>query len=461
MLFSRSVFGCGSILLLLLAACGSSGDAKQSSSSGAATTSSGSTSAGAGGASTTSTTSTGMGGAATTATTGTTSTGTTTGSGGQGGSVPAVPAQPQVVNLGGTVIAAAKIQLIAYTEDPMEPAVEGFITEFGATTEWAAQTSEYGVGPFTQLPAILIPGTPPTMLDDNAEVGSPFQQTLAANVSGANPVWGAEDGSTIYVFLLPEGTNISSFGSCCSDFLGYHFEAAIGDGSTNAPYGVVCDCGVVQGIPLTATQWITTTVSHEMVEAATDPYSHTGPAWVQTDDDDAIWTIATGGEIADMCEYNTDSNYTPPGSTYMLQRSWSNAAAKAGTDPCVPVPENGPYFNSYAVFSDPITFQYGGPWDTKGVHIAVGESKTIPVVLHSQSPTAGPWTIKAWDLENYLTGAAGNTTVSLNKDVGSDGDVLQLTIKVNSYDADFGGAGFILESDLNGQDNLTIGAVGE
>jgi hypothetical protein len=459
MLFSRTALGCGAILLL--AGCGGSGDVKSSSSAGA-TTSSGSTSAGAGGAATTSTTSTGMGGASTTGTTSTGTTGTTstsTGTGGQGGAVPAVPVQPQVVDLGGPVIVAAKIQLIAYTEDPMVPAVEGFITEFGATTEWAAQTSEYGVGPFTQLPAILIPGTPPTTLDDNAEVDSPFQETLATNVSGANPVWGAEEGSTIYVFLLPAGTNISSFGSCCVDFLGYHFEAAIGGGNLSAPYGVICDCGVVQGIPLTATQWVTTTVSHEMVESATDPYAHSNPAYVQSDDDDAIWTIATGGEIADMCEYNTDSNYTPPGSTYMLQRSWSNAAAKAGTDPCVPVPDNGPYFNAYAILSDPITLQYGGPWDTRGVSIAVGESKTIPVVLHSQGPTAGPWTIKAWDMEDYLTGT-GNTTVSLDKDTGSDGDVLQLTIKVNSYDSNFGGAGFILESDLNGQDNLTMGAIG-
>jgi hypothetical protein len=375
-----------------------------------------------------------------------------------------VPAAPQVVDLGGTVLSAAKIQLIAYTQDPMVTDVEAFITEFGSTTEWATQTSEYGVGPFTQLPTILIPGTPPTQLDDNSGAVTPFEQTLINNTTGANPPWAVEDGTVLYVFLLPLGTNISSGGSCCSDFLGYHYEAPLPT-SGNEPYAVVCDCGVVSGYPLTATQWVTTTVNHEMVEGATDPFFLANPAYAQSDENHAIWTVATGGEIADMCDDNSDSNYLVPGATYMIQRTWSDNAADAGLNPCVPVPATGPYFNSYPVLPDTITLQYDGPWTTQGVSLAIGQSTTIDVVLASEAPTSGPWTVTAYDYNDYVYGAGSGssptTTVSLDKTSGSNGDVLHLTITALSYDSSFGGGGFVLDSSLNGQDNLSFGAIGQ
>ena len=365
---------------------------------------------------------------------------------------------PQVVDLGGAVLTSPKIQLITYAEDPLASDANAFVTEFGATSEWASQTTEYGVGAFTQLPMISIPGTPPTTLDDNTGTTSPFQQTLAANTSGADPVWGAADPSTIYLFVLPAGTNISSGGSCCTDFLGYHYEAVVG--SVRVPYAVVCDCQPGAGDPTTALEYVTTTESHELVEATTDPFPRSNPAYPQADDADFIWTYVTGGEVADMCEYNLDSNYAPPGSTYEVQRSWSNAAAAAGTNPCVPVPSTGPYFNSYAVYDDTVAVSYyGQPLQTTGVKIAVGATRTIDVVLKSNGATSGPWTVRAWD-ESYYLGGTANTTTALDVSTGSDGDVLHLTIQVNSYDSNLGGAGILLESTLNGQDNLTMFAIG-
>ena len=37
------------------------------------------------------------------------------------------------------------------------------------------------------------------------------------------------------------------------------------------------------------------TVSHELQEAATDPFPNSNPAYVQTDNNDLVWTFATGG----------------------------------------------------------------------------------------------------------------------------------------------------------------------
>ncbi len=370
-------------------------------------------------------------------------------------------ALPQVVDLGGTVLTAPKVQLIAYAEDPTAPDIVAMLAELTKTTTWSTQTGEYGVGPLTVLPAIQIAGTPPATLDDSTGTVSPFEQTLVTNTTGANPPWGAADPSTIYLFLLPLGTNVTSGGgNCCSSYLGYHY--AVTAGAVSIPYAVACDCPSYQGDPITVLQGVTTTVSHELVEGATDPLPFSNPAYTQEDDSDIMWTFATGGELADMCQYNFDSNYLPPGSTYMIQRTWSNAAAAAGTNPCVPVPATGPFFESMAVLPDTITIgsaATNGTLSSKGVLIPLGMSRTIDVQLYSAAATSGPWTVKAYDLAAYLGTSAAESTVSLDKTSGSNGDVLHLTITPKTADATWGGEGFVLESDLNGQQNITIGAV--
>jgi hypothetical protein len=362
--------------------------------------------------------------------------------------------QPQVINYGGTVLMAPTVQPIVYAMDTMGPDVQAMIVELAGSATWATATSEYGVGPLTVLPAIVIAGTPPTSLDDNGSP-SPFQTTLASNLSGASPAWGAADASTIYAFLLPSGTNITSSGSCCSDYLGYHDEATVG--SIQVPYAIMCDCGAEGGFPLTALQWVTTTVSHELEEAATDPFPFTNPAYYGTDDNDFVWTFATGGEVADMCDDNADSNLIPPGSTYMVQRSWSNAAAMGGTNPCVPVPADGPFFNSMPVLGPVTLTYYGQPIMTTGVQLAVGASTTIDIQLYSAGPTSDPWTVTAYDLAEFTTGGSAQNQLSLNKTTGSNGDILKLTIKALAPAPN--GGGFIITSDLGGQENLSMGTV--
>ncbi len=370
------------------------------------------------------------------------------------------PALPTVVDFDGTLLTSPKVQLIGYTEDTMLPSVEAMLTELTTTTTWATQTTEYGIGPLTILPTITIGGTPPMSLDDNGNGVTPFEQTLVTNLSGASPVWGAADASTIYTFLLPEGTNISSGGSCCSSFLGYHYQVAVG--STNVSYAVICDCTATFVAPLTELEGVTTTVSHELVEAATDPFVTTSPAYEQPDDADIIWAVATGGELADMCEDNLDSNYTPPGSTYMIQRTWSNKAATAGTNPCVPVPATGPYFDTSPLFPGLVSFDYyGDHLQTQGVTVPVGQSTTIDLYLHSDGATAGPWNVTAYDLNYFVTGAAAENTLTLSASKGSAGDVIKLTIKATSAGSVNGvtGGGFVIVSDLGGQENLSMGAV--
>jgi hypothetical protein len=374
---------------------------------------------------------------------------------------------PQVVNStpAGPVLTTPKVQLIMYTEDPLVAQVEGMLTELTQTTTWSQQTAEYGVGALQIRPTILIPGTPPATLDDTSGNVTPFEQTLASNLSGASPAWGAADTSTIYMFVLPSGTQINSDGLCCdpnNGFFGYHYDAPVG--AKDVAYAVACNCPGFVGPNLTALEAVTTTVSHELAEAATNPFVSATPALGQEDDAHTIWAIGTfGGEVADMCQNDSDSNYTPPGSTYMIQRSWSNAAAKAGTNPCVPVPATGPYFNSYPTLPDMVGINMGSGTPTimtEGVKIAIGQSRTIDVVLHSDGATSGPWTVAVQDLSQYI-GDQQALDVSLDKTTGSDGDVLHLTIKVLRADANFGGEGFVLSSTLGQQNNMWYAAVGQ
>jgi hypothetical protein len=192
--------------------------------------------------------------------------------------------------------------------------------------------------------------------------------------------------------------------------------------------------------------------------AAEDPHP-----FGSVDDAHTIWNTASfGGEVGDMCQALVDSNYTPPGATYTIQRSWSNAAAMAGTDPCVPVPSMDPYFNSYPTLPDMVSIlgPSGTAVMTSGVKIAVGQTRIIDVVLKSAGPTSGPWNVSVQDLSEY-TGATATTQVSLDKTSGSDGDVLHLTIKVLAVDRAIGGEGFVLSSTLGGRSTLWVGAVGQ
>jgi hypothetical protein len=355
------------------------------------------------------------------------------------------------------------VQLIAYAQDPLLPQLEAALTEFSSSPIWALQTVEYGVGPLNVRPTIAIAGTPPAMLDDNTGNVTPFQSTLAANLSGANPAWGAADPNTIYLFVLPTGTQIDSGGLCCDPgggFFGYHYEAKVG--STKVAYAVACNCPGFVTPTFTALQNVTSTMSHELVEAATDPFYASTPAFGAVDDPHTIWNTGSfGGEVSDMCQSLASANLTPAGATYTIQRSWSNAAARAGTDPCVPAPSE-PYFNSYPTLPDLVTIldPSGTPVMTKGVKIAVGQTRTIDVVLKSAGPTAGPWNVSVQDLSEY-TGAPAKTQVSLDKTSGINGEVLHLTIKVLGVDQNIGGEGFVLSSTLGGQDTLWFGAVGQ
>jgi hypothetical protein len=388
--------------------------------------------------------------------------GTAGGTGGSGGSI-AQPRLPQVVTLGGTFLAAPKVLPILYSSDAGGSDILAFLQELTTTSYWAQTTSEYGVGPLTVLPPITITDPPPQTITD-----ATLESNLAANTSGVNPAWGAADPGTIYLFVLPMGTiEQDTEGACCTDYDGYHYQADVGTGTNvvTVPYALSCACHNFDGPRVTDLQERTVDMSHELVESATDPFPDSDPAYTQEDDADIVWTFVTDGEVADMCEFNDDANVVPPGSTYMVQRSWSNAAAARFDNPCVPVVTSAPYLNSFPQLGN-ISYDDGaGTISTRGIHVPLGQSKTIDVALLSAAAVPGPWSVAAYDYDDAIVGSAAGTTLGQDASSGSSGDTVHLTITPTSPDSVLGGEAFIIWSDYGKpgdpdfESQLTMGLV--
>jgi hypothetical protein len=361
------------------------------------------------------------------------------------------PAVAQVVTLGGPVLAHPKVKMISWSTDPNQSVGDGFVQDLTVTPYWNQVVGEYGVGALTVSPPAHLAGGPGNALTD-----SQVQQLIQTNTSGANPAWGAADPNTIYTVMVPDGTSFDdgSGSRCCVDYDGYHDELRVG--ATTVPYSIVCLCPGFDGPTETDAQQLTVVISHELVEAATDPIPNSNPAFAETDDDHAIWTVGTGGEIGDMCSYQASANVFPAGAIYMVQRIWSNAAAAAGNDPCVPA--SGPYAAVEPVLRDQASIQYGGPWPTRSVKIPVNQSATIDLPVFTNAAMS-PVTVAVYDLSKDYMGGTRLLNLTLNKTTANNGDVLKLTIVPNGFDSQLGGAGFVVETTWPGGGSLAMGVV--
>jgi hypothetical protein len=371
------------------------------------------------------------------------------------------PILPQVVDLGGTFLASPQVQPILYASDTAGTDILAFLQELATTNYWAQTTSEYGVGPLTILPPVMLSDPAPPSITD-----AMLESSLVSNTSGANPAWGTADASTIYLFVLPAGTvEADSEGTCCTDYDGYHFQTDVdlGSSTVSVPYALSCACPGFDGPDVSDLQERTVDMSHELIEAATDPFPNSDPAYTQEDDADIVWTLVTDGEVADMCEFNDDANVIPPGSTYMVQRSWSNAAAARFENPCVPVMTTTPYFNSFPQLG---SIDYDtGHLTTQGIKIPLGQSQTIDVALLSGAPMAKSWSVAAYDYDDVILNATSDSTLRPPSFQGGNGDTFRLTITPTSADSHLNGEAFIIWSDYGHpgdpdfESQLTMGLV--
>ena len=179
--------------------------------------------------------------------------------------------------------------------------------DYVVTSPLIDQLAEYSVpgsaiGRGANLGAIPLGAALGPSVDDSA-VQQLIQHEISTNSAVPQPT-----PNTLYFVFLPPGVAVSLGGSSsCTSFCGYH-----NDINSQTYYAVMPypDCAGCIGA-LTALDAITSTTSHELCEAITDPIPGQG------------WYDDNNGEIGDICAWQTKQL-----DAYQVQLEWSNKAGK-------------------------------------------------------------------------------------------------------------------------------------
>jgi hypothetical protein len=327
------------------------------------------------------------------------------------------------------VMAAPTVVVITYDSDTNRGDTEAFYAQYAASPAWALQTAEYGIGPLTVGAPIHLSG-PPAVSD------AAVRALLASNLGGATPAWGVPSESTLYSFVLPSDAAFTdaSGAKFCG---GYHDDVLVG--SVDVAYSIQLPCKIPS---ITPVQALTFTLAHELVEGVTDPRWEHDFAWGAVDPSHAIWAYVTDGELADLCEFAQTFLWTDaPGMTYAIQRIWSNAAARAGTDPCIGAP-SAPYYQAVPDQPDAVTIAlFGEHVTTQGTRIAVGASGAVTVHL-AGAAGSGPFTVTAYDVATVYFGAS-TPLLAFEQPAGmfALGDTISIPVTVKAKDSGLGTPG--------------------
>jgi hypothetical protein len=226
--------------------------------------------------------------------------------------VTAAAATPKLTYRNGPLLTSVQVFTIfwgaAWQQSPLSELrtqIDQFF-DFILTSQLVDQLGEYSIPGKTIThgahigSAVLATPAPPASVQDSA-----IQQFIQQQIdSGALP---APTPNTLYFVYLPEGVSVTDQGSAsCTTFCGYHDSFGNNIFYAVMPYPGCSGClGALS--PLDA---LTSTSSHELCEAITDPVP--GQCWY----DDS------NGEIGDICAWKTRKlgNFT-------IQLEWSNRSA--------------------------------------------------------------------------------------------------------------------------------------
>jgi hypothetical protein len=213
-------------------------------------------------------------------------------------------------------------------------------------------------------------------------------------------------------------------------------------------------------------------MSHELLEAVTDPEPEAGAGYLGFDDDHFAFDYFQELQVenGDACEFFKGSFFeqketTPVVFDAWVQRTWSNAAALAGHAPCVPALAVA-YFNVTPLDLQTVTvtipsianqFLPGLAPSTKGFKALAGQSVTFAVGLYSDAPTSGPWTLSVAPGNPVLgsksiieTYNASSLTATIDRTSGVNGEKAYVTVKVDTSGNLFQGEIVTITSSLDG-----------
>ena len=224
---------------------------------------------------------------------------------------PAAPSAKLVYN-NGPLLTAVQVFTVfwgtAWQQSPLSDTAQNINAFFDyiLTSSLMDQLAEYSVqgqsiGHGSRVGTVtLTTSDPGTTVDDSA-----IQQMLNNNIA-SNSAFPQPTADTLYFVYLPGGVTVTAGGSSsCSSFCGYH------DAINSKVYYAVMpypDCsGCLSS--LAAFDSLTSTSSHELCEAITDPVPGQG------------WYDQTNGEIGDICAWQTKTV-----GSYTVQQEWSNSS---------------------------------------------------------------------------------------------------------------------------------------
>jgi hypothetical protein len=258
------------------------------------------------------------------------------------------------------------------------------------------------------------------------------------------------------MFVIPEGVRFSAQGDCCSSFDGFHEDVTVNN--VDVPVAFVCGCNF-GGTPQDTLDELSVTISHELAEAATDPFPFTSPAFSSVDDDHIAFNFMGGGEVGDMCENLRASHVQMPGVAHPFQRSWSNAAAAASSEPCVPALPGEVFVSALPVIDETVQLPdgQGGTFPTKALTLDVGETRDVDVQLFSDGPV-DLFGVNVFDLNEFEGFGSPELALRLNSRSGKNGEILHLSVTVLQADP-FGLEVFVLEANHDRATSLAVGMI--
>jgi hypothetical protein len=354
------------------------------------------------------------------------------------------PDLPTILAQGGPTMPTPKVVPILFANDTSnrKTLIPAFLQALAGSAYWTTTTKEYGVNSLTIAQTV--------QLVENAAANIGSQSAVETWLSNAiqTSKLPANDANTIYALYYPQTTviNLSGLGAICVGWGGYHSEISVS--GKPVVYSVVGGCAsygakLNPGETVMGDDYTTGITTHELVEAVTDPYPGSNPAYRNIDQQHRAWGLYLyGGEVGDTCEKQPGVFYKDMALGYVVQRMWSNKNAAAGHDPCVPSAID-PYVVAYP--------QYNGPI------LQLNGTLVQDIKLASDGPTNGPFNVKVIDFATE-NGLGTQLQLSLAPASGKNGDTLKLTIKVLATDPSQQ-EGYILESEYMGVKRRNAGYV--
>ena len=227
------------------------------------------------------------------------------------GEVQKFASPPKLIYNNGPLLTAVQVFTVfwgtAWQQAPLSDTVQSMNSFFDyiLTSPLIDQLSEYSTPTYTIGHGSRIGTTTITTPDVGKSITDSDIQTMLNNAL-ANKSLPQPTPNTLYFVYLPGGVTVTAGSdSSCKTFCGYH------DAINGQIYYAVMpypDCSGCAST-LTTLASLTTTSSHELCEAITDPAPGQG------------WYDSSNGEIGDICAWKTkqEGNYT-------VQQEWSNKA---------------------------------------------------------------------------------------------------------------------------------------